>query len=177
MSRRAPAVLGVTAAGLIGILSYHTHSTTLAAGRAPGSGGAPSSPASAGTGSSTTVAPGSGSGSAPAASGSSSAPAGGSSSAGAPATAAKATGPVVQFGYGQLDVSVTLSGGKITDVTVPSLQVADPTSQQIAQEVFPMLKRQVLAAQSANISGITGATYTSQAYAQSLQSALTKAKG
>jgi uncharacterized protein with FMN-binding domain len=177
--RRAPIVLLGTAAGLAGILSYHTHSTSLVAGSQPASGG---SGGSGGTSRS------SGSSSAPPASSASPSPAsssGASSSAAPttgppPATSAPATrtvtGPTVQFGYGQLAVSVTLSGGRITDVSVPTLQVAEYTSQEIAQQAIPMLKRQVLSAQSANIQGVSGATYTSQAYDQSLQSALSKAK-
>ncbi len=80
----------------------------------------------------------------------------------------------MQFGYGVLDVKVTVSGTRITDVSVPALQVIDPTSQQICDQVIPMLRSEVLSAQSATIDGISGATYTSVSYAQSLQSALDK---
>ena len=83
-----------------------------------------------------------------------------------------AVGAQVQFGYGVLDVKITVSGTRITDVSVPALQVIDPTSQQICDQVFPMLRSEVLSAQSATINGISGATYTSASYAQSLQSAL-----
>jgi uncharacterized protein with FMN-binding domain len=85
-----------------------------------------------------------------------------------------AVGTAVQFGYGVLDVKITVSGTRITDVSVPSLQVIDPTSQQICDQVFPMLRAEVLSAQSATIDGVSGATYTSASYAQSLQSALDK---
>jgi len=85
-----------------------------------------------------------------------------------------AVGAAVQFGYGVLDVKITVSGTRITDVSVPSLQVIDPTSQQICDQVFPMLRAEVLSAQSATIDGVSGATYTSASYAQSLQSALDK---
>lgn len=85
-----------------------------------------------------------------------------------------AVGSAVQFGYGVLDVKVTVSGTRITDVSVPALQVIDPTSQQICDQVFPMLRSEVLSAQTATIDGVSGATYTSASYAQSLQSALDK---
>jgi len=85
-----------------------------------------------------------------------------------------AVGAEVQFGYGVLDVKVTVSGTHITDVSVPALQVIDPTSQQICDQVIPMLRSEVLSAQSGTIDGISGATYTSASYAQSLQSALDK---
>jgi uncharacterized protein with FMN-binding domain len=89
-------------------------------------------------------------------------------------TVRSALGAQVQFGYGVLDVKVTVTGTRITDVSVPALQVIDPTSQQICDQVFPMLRSEVLSAQSATIDGISGATYTSASYAQSLQSALDK---
>ena len=89
-------------------------------------------------------------------------------------TVRSAVGTQVQFGYGVLDVKVTVTGTRITDVSVPALQVIDPTSQQICDQVFPMLRSEVLSAQSASIQGVSGASYTSASYAQSLQSALDK---
>ncbi len=65
-----------------------------------------------------------------------------------------------------------MSGNRITDVSVPSLQVAEPTSQQICDQAIPLLRSEVLAAQSARIDGVSGATYTSEAYYLSLQAAL-----
>ncbi len=87
-----------------------------------------------------------------------------------------AVGSSEQYGYGVLSVKVTVSANKITDVTVVNLQTADQYSQQLASQVIPMLKSEVMSAQSANINGISGATYTSEAYATSLQSALKKLK-
>jgi uncharacterized protein with FMN-binding domain len=83
-------------------------------------------------------------------------------------------GPEEQFGYGVLDVRVTVSGSHITDVSVPVLQTAEPTSQQISEQAIPMLRAEVLSAQGLNINAVSGATYTSDAYAQSLQAALDK---
>lgn len=84
-----------------------------------------------------------------------------------------ATGKAENYGYGILAVSVSISGGRIVDVAVPRLRTLESYSQSIAQQVIPILGREVLQAQSANINGISGATYTSEAYAYSLQSALT----
>jgi uncharacterized protein with FMN-binding domain len=96
-------------------------------------------------------------------------------------TAAQPAGPVrqvsgvvEQYGYGELSVTVTVHGNKITDVTVPVLRTAEPYSQQLATQVLPTLKSEVLAAHSARINAVSGATYTSQAYADSIQSALDK---
>ncbi len=88
--------------------------------------------------------------------------------------ARKATGTVEQYGYGELSVTVTVHGSQITDVSVPLLRTAEPYSQQLAQQVIPMLRSEVLAVHSARINGVSGATYTSAAYAQSIQSALDK---
>jgi hypothetical protein len=84
------------------------------------------------------------------------------------------TGAVVPYGYGELSVRVTVRGGQIVAVSVPLLRVADPTSQQIAAQAFPTLRSEVLAVHSAQIDGVSGATYTSEAYSQSIQSALDK---
>lgn len=95
--------------------------------------------------------------------------------AGATSTASgTATGALEQYGYGELAVVAQVSSGKIVGVKVTHLLTADQYSQQIAQQVIPMLKNEVLQAQSAQISSVSGATYTSEAYATSLQSALGK---
>jgi uncharacterized protein with FMN-binding domain len=73
-----------------------------------------------------------------------------------------------------LNVQVTVNGTHITNVSVPNLQTAEPTSQQISEQAIPMLRAEVLQAQSASVNGISGATFTSQAYVQSLQAALNK---
>ncbi len=84
-------------------------------------------------------------------------------------------GPVVGYGYGELSTTVRVSGGRITGVSVPVLKTAEQYSQQLAVQVIPTLRNEVLAAQSARIQAVSGATYTSEAYAQSVQAALDKA--
>ena len=69
---------------------------------------------------------------------------------------------------------VTITSNKITQLAVPTLQTAEQYSQQLATQVIPMLTNEVLTAQSININGISGATYTAEAYVTSLQSALKK---
>jgi uncharacterized protein with FMN-binding domain len=83
-------------------------------------------------------------------------------------------GPTEQYGYGQLAVKVTARGNRITNVTVPTIQTAESYSQQLATQVIPTLRSEVLAGQTARINGVSGATYTSQAYAMSVQAALDK---
>jgi uncharacterized protein with FMN-binding domain len=69
-------------------------------------------------------------------------------------------------------VTVTESNGRITDVQMASLQETDSRSVEIDDQAIPQLRQEVLTAQNANIDGVSGATFTSQAYATSVQSAL-----
>ena len=85
-----------------------------------------------------------------------------------------ATGTTEQYPYGQLSARVTVSGGKVTSVTMASLYDYDQRSAAIDNYVIPLLEKQVISAGSANIAGISGATFTSQAFAGSVASALAK---
>ena len=67
-----------------------------------------------------------------------------------------------------------MNGGKIVDVQALQLPSDRRLSQQISEQAGPLLRSQVLRAQSADISGVSGASYTSQGYYDSLQSALAK---
>ncbi|HEX7963303.1 MAG TPA: FMN-binding protein [Candidatus Saccharimonadales bacterium] len=78
--------------------------------------------------------------------------------------------------YGDVQVSVTISAGKITAVSFNKLTAEDEHSQRINSEAAPLLRDETLSAQGANIDGVSGASYTSSSYEQSLQSALDKAK-
>jgi uncharacterized protein with FMN-binding domain len=141
--RRAPIVLSATVAGVAGVLSFHTQPQQLTP--------APASPVAT-----TKTTSGAGSVTTPKSS-----------------TATKtATGAVAQNRYGNVQVRVTVAGGKITQVTALQLPQSDPKSSQISQYAAPQLQSEVLAAQSAKIDGVSGASYTSQSYDTSLQSAL-----
>jgi uncharacterized protein with FMN-binding domain len=83
-----------------------------------------------------------------------------------------ATGASIQFGYGTLAVRVTVRGSRIANVAVAALQTLEPTSQAISEQAIPVLRSEVLAAQSANVHAVTGASYTSLAYMKSVQAAL-----
>jgi uncharacterized protein with FMN-binding domain len=90
-----------------------------------------------------------------------------------PPTKRTATGAAVNYNYGVLSVSVTVAGNKITKVGIASLDDGGNfRSQSIDQQSIPILEQQALQAQSANIQGVSGASYTSAGFAQSLQSAL-----
>jgi uncharacterized protein with FMN-binding domain len=85
------------------------------------------------------------------------------------------TGQAVQIPFGTVQVQVTMQNGKITDVQTLQLPDSQFRSQQISQYAAPQLRSEVLAAQSAQVNTISGATYTSMGYLQSLQSALDQA--
>ena len=85
------------------------------------------------------------------------------------------TGSTVSTRFGDVQVQVTISGGAITDVTPLHLTDHDGRSVMISNQAAPILRDEVLQAQSASVYLVGGATYTSQAYLQSLQSALDQA--
>jgi uncharacterized protein with FMN-binding domain len=85
------------------------------------------------------------------------------------------TGDTVNTQFGPVQVKITVKAGKLTDVTPLQLTTDGGRSVQISNYAAPILRSEVLAAQSANVSSVGGATYTSQGYLSSLQSALDKA--
>jgi uncharacterized protein with FMN-binding domain len=85
------------------------------------------------------------------------------------------TGSVGDAYYGNVQVRATISGGKITDVTFLQYPNTHSTSVYINQQAMPYLQQEAIKAQSANVNIISGATYTSQAFIQSLSSALSQA--
>ncbi|MFI7394557.1 FMN-binding protein [Streptomyces tendae] len=86
------------------------------------------------------------------------------------------TGDAAQTQYGPVQVRVTVSGGRITDVE--ALQAPKGgRSDQVTADAVPKLNRAAVAAGTADIDAVSGATYTSAGYTQSLQSALDRAGG
>ena len=141
--RRAPIVIASTAAGLAGVLAYHPRTVATSAASAA----APT----ATTASATTT----------------------GSSAGGRA----ATGPVEQISengrpFGQIQVRATVKGGVLTGVSIVQLTPSDGRSQSIDDYAVPQLVQESLSAGSARVEAISGATYTSAAYAASLQAAM-----
>jgi len=82
------------------------------------------------------------------------------------------TGSSVSTRFGTVKVAITVSSGKITNVDFLSLPNEDMRSSMISSQASPLLESQTISAQSAAIDGVSGATYTSQGYVQSLQSAI-----
>ncbi|WP_416976536.1 FMN-binding protein [Streptomyces sp. T028] len=85
------------------------------------------------------------------------------------------TGDSVQTRWGPVQVRITVQDGKITDVTAVTYPQNNPRDQQINSYAIPQLRSEALEAQSADIDTVSGATYTSDGYRQSLQSALDSA--
>ena len=83
------------------------------------------------------------------------------------------TGDAYTMRYGTVQVKITISGGKITDAV--AVQVPDARNQRWTDMAVPVMRQKTLAAQSANITGVSGASYTAYAWYISLQSALSKA--
>jgi len=102
----------------------------------------------------------------------------GSGAAAEPTTGAAAkaggtyAGSVVQTRFGAVQVQITVKAGAITDVEALQLTDDDRKSIQISNRAAPLLKAEVLAAQSADVQTIGGATVTSDAYLSSLQAAI-----
>ncbi|MGW7447739.1 FMN-binding protein [Kitasatospora sp. NPDC054795] len=169
--RRAVVTSAATAAGVVLLLSLKPHE---AAGPAPVIGSGPGTGAGQGTGT------GSGTGSEVAAPSNAPAPAASApASASAPAAGAtrKVSGDTVNTRYGPVQVQVTLAGSRITAVDVVKYPSSERRDREINTSALPVLNQEAIAAQSARIDVVSGATYTSDGYVRSLQSALDRAKG
>ncbi|MFE1310134.1 FMN-binding protein [Streptomyces sp. NPDC058755] len=108
--------------------------------------------------------------------GSSSGSSSGSSAGSGAAQARTVTGKAVQTQYGTVQVRITVSNGKITKADAVQAPEGGLSSQKTQLSV-PKLNQEAVAAGTANIDSVSGATYTSTGYKQSLQSALDQAGG
>lgn len=96
-------------------------------------------------------------------------------SSGGKATAGTYDGAVASTWYGPVQVRITVAGGKLTAVDAITLPSGNGHDEQINSYAIPVLTQEAVAAQSAKVDMVSGATYTSTGYLQSLQSALDKA--
>lgn len=155
-----------TVSSLVLLFSYHTSTNQVAA-----SSGVTHAGASSSTGSTTK------SGSSPATSTGTGASSGATSSpsSSGSTTSGTFTGDSVQMRYGPVQVKVTVSGGKVTAVEAVDYPMTNPRDQEINSQAIPTLNSEATSAGTSSIDMVSGATYTSDAYVQSLQSALDKA--
>ena len=185
--RRFVAVFVATVAGLVILLSFKTTTTksgppVALSGTTPGSPEPASSPPASAAPQSTPA------GDDPQSGGSSPAAPSPSTSSAKPAPSTTSSGTKTVTGtavtaseggrrqFGVVTVQLTVTNGKITAATVTSWPQNDQHSAQISSFAIPVLNSEVVAAQSAQINAVSGATITSDAYAQSLQAALDKLK-
>jgi uncharacterized protein with FMN-binding domain len=108
------------------------------------------------------------------------APSGGSSASSGTGGATTAgtrtvTGDTIQTRWGPVQVRITVKDGRLTEVTAVTYPTDNPRDQEINSYAIPRLRSEALQAQSAEIDTVSGATYTSEGYRQSLQSALDSA--
>jgi len=87
------------------------------------------------------------------------------------------TGAVVETQFGPVQVQIAVSSGKVVDVEAVQLPSDRARSARISQYSAPILRSEAIQAQSARVDIVSGATYTSRAYALSLDSALKRAEG
>src|SRR6186997_1297675 len=158
MPKRGIAALVITALALVLLLSFKTPDQVPAR-----SGGVAIVGSGTGSGSSTAQA-----------AGPTPAPTKSTGSGTDPAASATIDGPVVDTRYGAVQVEIVVSGGQLKDVVALQLPTGRH-SGQISTAVAPILRQEALQAKSAAIDTVSGATYTSDAYAQSLQAALDQA--
>ena len=165
--KRAAIVAGATVVGVAWLLNYRVapHQLTGLAQIAPTQGSAnpasPSAPASASPTTPSATPP----------------PTPSPSPSPSPATKLSGTftGSDVPNRFGDVQVRIVITNGRITDVQALQLPSDRATSAYISQQVGPWLRTEALQAQSAKIDIISGATYTSESYVQSLESALQQA--
>ena len=152
MRRVLLAIVG-TVASLVLLLSFKTHGTSVATPPAASSNptGTTSSGSSGSSGSGT------------------------SSSTSASGTRT-VTGASVDTRYGPVQVKITVTNGSITSASAIDYPTSDPRDQQINSYAIPALNSEAVQGGSASIDMISGATYTSEGYIQSLQSALDKVR-
>jgi FMN-binding domain len=177
MPKRGAFALGLTALGLALLLNFQVPTDTVTVGRgstpgsAGGAGGIPNGGSSNGGASNGGSPQGGGTNGTTGGSGAPSAtPATGSGTNGATGQQT-VDGPVVDTRWGPVQVEVTIDGSKLVDIAALELP-SGGRSGQISRFVEPILRSQALEVQSANIDGVSGATYTSLAYARSLQAAI-----
>jgi hypothetical protein len=158
--RRAILAITGTIAGLVALLSFKSHVPSIPSAAASGTGNAP----------------------APAAPRSSSSSSGQGQSqqfgftTGAltnlPAGERAITGKLANTAYGPVQIQLAVRGGKIVKISVLQQPTTTVNDIQIGRMAFPRLISETLTAQSAKIDAVSGASYTSQGYIQSLQSAV-----
>jgi uncharacterized protein with FMN-binding domain len=163
---RAAYVIGGTVLGAAAVMAIPTPGKPQQVALAGNAGATTQGSAMAGSSSTTS----------PPASTSSGGTSSGSTSSSATTSATKTvTGSIVTNQYSRLQVSLQIKNGRISHVGFTTFTANDSKSVGIDQQAVPILIQETISAQSAQIQGVSGATYTTTAYEQSLQAAIDKA--
>lgn len=170
-----------TLTGLVLLFSYRTSLEAVAPAASGTAGTAKSTTGSATGTTSGSTSSGASSGSSASASGSSSGSSSTTSGSGSATTPTGLkdgtfTGQAADTRYGAVQVAITVSGGQITDVSVPQYPNTERRDEEINAQAIPILVSETKSAQSAQVDMVSGATFTSDGYTQSLQSAIDQAK-
>ena len=178
MRKIITAVMG-TITGVVLLFSYHTSTNSEATSGTNEDAGTPEGTSTAGatpSGTTTTTAPPSTRSTGTSSSSSSSSSTGSSNSSGSSASSSNAsgsyTGDAVQTRWGTVQVRIIATDGKITAADAVEYPSENRKDQQINAYAIPQLNAEVVAAQSARIDAVSGATVTSDGYIESLQSAV-----
>jgi uncharacterized protein with FMN-binding domain len=170
--RRVILAICATAVGLVLLLSFKSHTQS---GPGPSPAAALGSPTPGSTGTAGTDASSDGAAATPGSTGSAAKSGTTASGTGASGSAKTVTGAAWPTIYGPVQVRVTVTDGKLTAVTATEYPQETPRDYQINSFAIPALNSEALAAGSAKIDTVSGATYTSGGYVGSLQNALDKA--
>lgn len=151
--KRAIFAILVTVTGLVLLLSFKTHATasttpTVISGTSTGDSSTSATPSATPT-----------------------------PSASRASTSKTVTGAEAQTRYGPVQVQITVVNGTVTKATATEYPTDQPRDQQINSYAIPQLEQETVGSSTANIDMVSGATYTSQGYITSLQSALDQLKG
>lgn len=167
--KRGAIAAGLTAAGLALLFSFKTPARVATLASVTSRTGATGTDTGTGNTTGSTSARGTTSGAAAAT------PTPSASAGSAGTTNGTVSGPVVDTQFGPVQVAVTFSNGSITEIQALQLPIDRMRSAQISSYAEPILRSEALQAQSAQIDLVSGATYTSMAYEQSLQAVLDQA--
>jgi uncharacterized protein with FMN-binding domain len=181
--RRVVLALFSTVTGLVMLLSFKTHSTSAASvpaatsttGPGTSSDGESSSAATPSTTPSSAASSSSSAASSSSSAASSSSSAASSSSSASSAATKTVTGDSIDTRWGPVQVQITVTNGTLTAVNAVVYPQNNPRDEQINAYAIPQLNQEALSAKSASIDMVSGATYTSEGYLSSLQSALDQA--
>ncbi|WP_405725190.1 FMN-binding protein [Streptomyces sp. NBC_01537] len=150
--RRIIVSCAATISGVVLLLSLKPHSTATTSSASISTGSSQSSSSTAG--------------------GTSASP---SPSAGSSTSTRTFTGTAAQTRFGPVQVKITVKNKKITNIEVVEYPSDNPKDQEINNYALPVLNQEAISAQSAQIDSVSGATYTSDGYVSSLQSAIDQA--